>query len=1125
MGSLFSPLSRIAPLETGVYDNQINADLMALRHALSAPAPLECIDNSHDVELLRAELALRTQQLHERDLELADVRSAQSLLLATLDATNDGILAIQYSDGGLYYNIRFIEMWAIPEDGLDLLDEVTLIGLQLAQAKDPEQMLALIERRRHDQEAEDFAVIELKDGRFFERRVHPQRLRGRIVGAVVSFKDVSERVRYERRIMFNRTVLENSGPMFWIDRATTRVLYANPAACAHLGYAVDDIIGMAIDAFDIDYDIANMPMLDAELRRTGLPVSFESRHRRRDGDVRIIEVTTFLIEDGEHSLYVVTVRDKTAQKKATEEKRREQATTKALLNAIPDPIFYKNPEGRYLGCNEAFAELLALPVADIVGHTDRELLAPQWADAVEAIDREVLTTLTRSSREEWLDYKDGRRELFETVKAPFRDLDHQLLGIMGIGRNITRRKKAEEDIRRAKELAEETTRAKSDFLANMSHEIRTPMNAIIGMSHLALKTDLTPRQRDYIGKVQGAGQHLMGIINDILDFSKVEAGKVDIEHIDFQLEAVLDSVASLVNEKCSAKGLELVHDIAPDVPANLVGDAMRIGQILINFANNAVKFTEQGEVVVAARVRERTEHDVLLHFSVRDTGIGLKPEQMANLFESFQQADSSITRKFGGTGLGLAISRKLATLMGGEVGVESEYGKGSTFWLTVRLGLAATARPVLLPSPDLRGLRALVVDDSDAARTVMADMLVEMRFKVETASSGMAALGQLHAGIQDGQPFDVVYLDWRMPGMDGVETARRIKALALQPAPAIVMVTAYGREEWLRESEALGLRHMLVKPVSASALLDTTMDTLGRQRPARAPLSIVRPEPTAELAARCGARILLVEDNDINQQVAAGLLTEAGFVVEIAGNGQVALDMMSQGPWDLVLMDMQMPVMDGVTATQAIRRIPACAGLPIVAMTANAMGPDRTRCLDAGMNDFVVKPVNPDDLWTALIRWIPARHGVAPQMSAAAAAVINPPAQPAGPGVVAASFAVIAGLDAAAGLARMMGKQPLYVAMLQRFVAGQKDVPDAIRHALAQDDWVTACRLAHTCKGVAGNIGARHVPASAGALEQAINVRAEPATLEMLIADFEERLQALVGALELALPQRTPQPA
>jgi two-component system sensor histidine kinase/response regulator len=361
-----------------------------------------------------------------------------------------------------------------------------------------------------------------------------------------------------------------------------------------------------------------------------------------------------------------------------------------------------------------------------------------------------------------------------------------------------------------------------------------------------------------------------------------------------------------------------------------------------------------------------------------------------------------------------------------------------------------------------------------------------------------------------------------------VETARRIQALALQPAPAIVMVTAYGREEWLRETDAMGLRHMLVKPVNASALLDTTMDTLGHLRPARAPLPVARPEPTAELAARRGARILLVEDNDINQQVAAGLLTEAGFVVEIAGNGQVALDMIGQAPWDLVLMDMQMPVMDGVTATQAIRRMPAYASLPIVAMTANAMGPDRTRCLDAGMNDFVVKPVNPDDLWAALIRWIPAGHRAAPPQASAIRAtevVASSPAGAASPGLAAASFAGIAELDAAAGMTRMMGKLPLYVAMLQRFVAGQKDVPGAIRQALAQDDWVTACRLAHTCKGVSGNIGARFVPASAGALEEAINARAAHATLTLLIAEFEVRLKALVAALELALPQRAPQPA
>jgi two-component system sensor histidine kinase/response regulator len=1109
MSSAFSPLSSLEAFEDeepASLDFDLDLDLVSLRNTLNlTPA-------QHELAGLR-------QQLQQRTRELAEVRSAQSLLLATLDASNDGVLAIQYSDGGLYYNIRFVEMWGIPEDGLDLLDEPTLVGLQLAQAKDPEELSDLINRRRNDHEAEDYSVIELKDGRYFERHVLPQRLRGRTVGAVVSFKDITERVRYERKMMFNHTVLENSGPMFWIERSTMRVCYANPATCAHLGWPVEELINMDIATFDSFYDAKNMPILDAELKRTGKPVSFESRHRRKDGQERVVEITTFLIEDAENSLYVVTVRDKTAQRKATDEKKREQAILNSLLNAIADPIFYKNPQGRYLGCNEAFAELLARPVGEIVGRTDHELLDAAWAETVVAADQQILATLEKSSREEWRDYKDGRRALFETVKAPFWDQEKRLLGIMGIGRNITQRKLAEQEVQRAREMAEEATQAKSEFLANMSHEIRTPMNAIIGMSHLALKTDLTARQRDYISKVQSSGQHLMGIINDILDFSKVEAGKLSIENVDFELEKLLDNVANLLSDKSSAKGLELVYDVAPDVPAQLTGDSLRIGQILINFANNAVKFTEQGEIVVAARVKERSANDVLLHLSVSDTGIGLTPEQIGRLFQSFQQADASTTRRFGGTGLGLAISRKLATLMGGEVGVESEFGKGSTFWFTVRVGLGTQTRRELLPNPDLRGRRALVVDDNEHARTVMTELLEGMTFEVQAASSGAAALGLVSEAAALGRPFDVVYLDWRMPVMDGIETARRIKALALSPAPALVMVTAHGREEMLKETEVMGVRDVLVKPVNASMLFDTTMGVLGGQRLEPRIAAQLPALPLEQLASRQGARILLVEDNDINQQVASEMLSDAGFVVDIAGNGQIAIDMVQARAgdlYDLVLMDMQMPVMDGLDATLALRRDARFGKLPIVAMTANAMAQDRKRCMDAGMNDFVVKPINANELWAAIIRWVPARPA-AVAVSAhrpAGLAAANPAA------VLPASLQCLSGirgLDLAMGLSRMMGKAPLYLAMLQRYVAGQKDVPAQLRQALDNGDWDTATRLAHTCKGVSGNIGATQMQACAGQLEQDLHERPSSTALAPMLGDFELLLGELVAQLQEAL--------
>ncbi|HWP11320.1 MAG TPA: ATP-binding protein, partial [Ramlibacter sp.] len=376
-------------------------------------------------------------------------------------------------------------------------------------------------------------------------------------------------------------------------------------------------------------------------------------------------------------------------RQAEQERKWEHATLEALVNSIPDTISYRDTQGVYLGCNGAFCELSGKTASQIIGRTAREITDSERAAWIEQRDAEVLASLRKISSENWVEYPDGRLALHDTSRSPLRGRDGQVLGILSIAREITERKKQEEETGRAREIAEEATRMKSDFLANMSHEIRTPMNAIIGLSHLVLKTDLTPRQRDYIAKVQGSGQHLLGVINDILDFSKVEAGKLDLEHTEFELEKLLDNTGNLISEKSHAKGLELVFEVAPDVPPNLVGDSLRLGQILLNYANNAVKFTDKGEIVIAVRASERTERDVLLHFRVQDTGIGLTGEQMGRLFQSFSQADASTTRKFGGTGLGLAICKRLAELMGGEVGVESELGKGSTFWFSARLGIGA----------------------------------------------------------------------------------------------------------------------------------------------------------------------------------------------------------------------------------------------------------------------------------------------------------------------------------------------------------------------------------------------------------------------------------------------------
>jgi len=1097
----------------------------ALAAAAHAPASLE-------EELARTQLALvqaREQLAHSetradiRSRELALLRSSHELLVSTLDAANDGILTLQFSDNSMYFNIRFVELWGIPEDELSDLDPQALVRFQLTQVKDPEAWRAHIEQRRANPEAEDLSVVELKNGRVLERHVIPQRIHGQCVGSVIAFRDMTERLRYEEKMMFNSLVVEHSGPMFWINPVEETVIYGNRAACDVLGYGCDEIVGMPLPRIVADYSAGRAAEMAARFREAaGRPLTYERPFRRKDGTILDVEVTSFVAQDDKRTLSIAAFKDITGQKRAEQEKLRQQATLESLINSVSDLIFYKDRNGRYLGCNTAYAAVVGRPAEEVRGLTCHDLFDKEVADAMDVRDRQSMEMLREQASDCWVTTSDGQRVLYDTVVSPLWDEKGDPQGLLGISRNITERRRAEEEVRHAKEMAEEATRLKSDFLANMSHEIRTPMNAIIGLSHLVLKTDLTARQRDYIAKVQTSGQHLLGVINDILDFSKVEAGKLDLESADFELEKLLDNTGSLISEKSHAKGLELVFEVAPDVPPHLMGDSLRLGQILLNYANNAVKFTQKGEIVISVRASERTEKDVLLHFRVQDTGIGLTAEQTSRLFQSFSQADTSTTRRFGGTGLGLAICKKLAELMGGEVGVESELGKGSTFWFSARLGIGTAARRELLPNPDLRGRRALVVDDNDHARAVIVDMLQEMTFLTSEVASGAAAVDEVRRAAHCGHPYDVVYLDWRMPGMDGMETARRIRALGLASQPLFLMVTAYGREEVLKEAEGAGIQNVLVKPVSASILFDMTMGVLGGRREPRGTVADEWAATDSRLASVRGARILLVEDNDINQQVARELLEDVGLVVDVADNGQIALEQVRKAAYDMVFMDMQMPVMDGVTATVEIRKLPGLANLPIVAMTANVMEQDRRKCMDAGMNDFLVKPIDPKDMTAILLRWArPRRTG------AVVDTVVGTGAAPAAPKPAGAAHELpthVAGLDTALGLSRMLGKKSLYVAMLRRYVAGQEHVVREIRDAWRAGDAGTAERLAHTTKAVSGNIGATLVQERATALEAALRQGADAEQVEQLVGALEAPLWDLLAALRAFLQTQADSP-
>jgi signal transduction histidine kinase/CheY-like chemotaxis protein len=667
--------------------------------------------------------------------------------------------------------------------------------------------------------------------------------------------------------------------------------------------------------------------------------------------------------------------------------------------------------------------------------------------------------------------------------------------------------------------ADAAAQAKSDFLANMSHEIRTPMNAILGLCHLTLRTELGEKQRDYIQKLEASAKHLLGIINDVLDFSKIEAGRLSIEKVEFSIDAVLENATNQVAEYCSRKGLELVVDIDRAVPRKLVGDPMRLGQVLINYLNNAMKFTPSGGIVVSVSVVEEAYDSLLLRFSVSDTGIGISDEQRNRLFRSFEQADTSTTRKYGGTGLGLAISRGIAESLGGEVGVESVPGEGSTFWYTARVERAASANDTTTGlDSELHGLRTLVVDDHEHARIVLVALLEEMGLRADAVESGEKALASIQEADAIEDPYVFVFLDWRMPGMNGLEVAQHLRSLHLARTPVPVMVTAFGRDDIVEKARSVGIEGILTKPVNASMVFDCIVRRLDSASGARAGQLALREDPLASLQALAGARVLLVEDNELNQEVATALLEQAGLLVDVADNGAIAVEAVQQKPYDVVLMDMHMPVMDGLTATRAIRALPGFERLPIIAMTANVMQGDREKCIEAGMNAHLAKPIEYAALSSTLLAFVshraPADTPVTPRHSAD-----TPHRDPTTDEthedqtrqLIEAARA--AGLDVDVALRRLLGDRNLYVSMLRRFAERHRSFERDVRAALNDADWATAERLAHTLKGLAASMGATPLATHATTLESLIRAQTAPLAMSAQLQTVQRTLDATVAPI------------
>jgi two-component system sensor histidine kinase/response regulator len=851
---------------------------------------------------------------------------------------------------------------------------------------------------------------------------------------------------------------------------------------------------------------------DLEVIQAARPLEFEETAPQQDGLHYYISIK-FPLYDDAGVIYATAgiFTDITDRKRAEEKLRNSEQLFRSIFENAQIGISFFNINTRAISPNRALQEMLGYTEGEL-GRLERwdEISHPdERAAAAERYSELVQGKREKNQWEQRLIRKDGRIATTSVRFSLLRDAAGRPQYVAALQEDITERKRLEGELVAAKEVAEAATRAKSDFLANVSHEIRTPMNAILGMTHLALKTELTPTQRGYLTKTKAAAQALLGIINEILDFSKIEAGKLDMEKTDFRLEDVLENVSAVVSQKAHDKNLEFLIAVPQDLPPHLIGDPLRLGQVLINLVSNGVKFTQSGEIVLTLALTEKVSDRVNLKFSVRDSGIGMTPEQAARLFHPFSQADSSTTRKYGGTGLGLSISKRLVEMMDGNIWVESNYGTGSAFHFTAWFGIGAGETKRRLLIPDIAGMRVLVVDDNQPAREILTDSLKGFALRVESACSGEDAIRALVAADSQ-DPYRLVMMDWHMPGVDGLEASRIIKrGNRLEHIPNIVIVTAFGREDIRPKAEEMGIEGFLLKPVTPSTLYDTLVELFGvaghHADPSRVASSATSLDAT-------GIRILLVEDNEVNQQVATELLESAGASVRIANHGGEAVKILVEGeqppPFDIVFMDLQMPEMDGFTATRLLRAEPELRALPIIAMTAHALVEERQRCLEAGMNDHVSKPIDPDALFATLLRWAKPRP--------------TQPCRPENEHVdVPSSQALlgIEGIDLKDGLRRVAGNRRLYRDLLLQFASKHSDASVQVSAALKSGDRKLAERIAHTVKGVAGTIGIKKIQSAAEKLEKAI--RNGDAAVSAILQDFASLLSSQTEAIERTLSAAT----
>ena len=1002
--------------------------------------------------------------------------------------------------------------------------------------------------------------------RYFRMQVVP--LMRQQSGAVVAHVDITSLKKTEESLHLARQLQQNI-----FDHIPQRVFWKDPEL-NYLGcnqtFAYDsgvmdpaEIVGKT--DFDLSWkDLAELYRSeDRKVLKTGEPkLNFEEKVIRPDGSVFwvLTNKVPLLNPDGTFFGILGTYQDITDRKQAEDQIRMNEKRLKSIvsitqsgMNNIHDLldqalevavavtysrigyIYRYNAETQEFTLNSYSKDVMKeCAVAE-----PRTLYSLEktglWGEAV----RQGKTILVNDFHKDHplkRGYPEGHVPLIRFLTVPVHS-HNQIVGVVGVANKdsdydqsdilqltllsdavwkMVDRIISEQVLREARDAAEMASQVKSEFLANMSHEIRTPMNAIIGLGHLALQTDLTPKQEDYLTKIFSSAQSLLAIINDILDFSKIEAGRLEMEFSPFNLGDIFDHIGTLVSVSAEKKGLEVMFAVPSDVPRAVMGDSIRLGQILSNLVNNAVKFTEKGEIVISCELSEWGDDFAVLQFSVRDSGIGMTADQIATLFKPFTQADSSITRRYGGTGLGLAICKHLVELMKGEIRVESTPGKGSTFIFTVRLGLQADEPPrCLVPPSDLRDLHVLVVDDNAVSREILRDMLASFSFDVTEANSGYAAIAELERASRypEEKPYDLVLMDWKMPGMDGFEATRYIRDKKFSHAPIVIMISAFGREEMRHKAKAFGLSAFLTKPVQPSALYNAIVEAFGAVQDK--PQSKDNTYLNNEWKILQGARILVVEDHALNQQVAREVLEGGGMKITLANNGRegVAAVFESTVPFDAVLMDLQMPEMDGYEATRQIREKKDKWELPIIAMTAHAMSDERAKCLAAGMNDHIAKPFQTRELFETLSQWIQSRCTACE--SDTHTPVRNGNLKP-------DDLPDLPGIDIPSALNRINRNIKLFRDIVAGFCDEHRNTAEVLKQAVFRQDYSQAKSMLHSLKSTTGNIGATDLYHTVKSLEDAV-LTGNSVGIQDCLPVFEEQLHQVLTSAERLRIDRTPE--